>query len=370
MTSFLVNRRSGRPEFGGNIHRILDDFQSSILFHQTLEGYAPVPLEELPALADLLGIGEILIKDEGRRFGIAAIKMLGASYAMHRLLENDPSIRIFCTATDGNHGRSVAWSASRMGKKAVVFVPGYTVEARIRNIEREKAEVIKIDGSYDDAVEAARRYAHGTGNVLIQDMAWKEYEEIPALITAGYYTQMNEIRDQWDCRSKPFDLVILQCGNGSWPSAVSHFIRSHRDFTKTRIILVEPCTCDSVSESIRRGEVITTAKSQKTIMAGLNCGTPSTLALTILKSEADACISIEDRFATEAMKRFYYPLSGDPQLEAGESGAAGLAGLLAILREAAFKEIRKEFELNQSSRVLLFNTETITDPDLFSRMIR
>ncbi len=366
---FHINK-AGRHAAGQVIRRnpVLNDFNASTGFHRSLPDYAPSPLISLPGLSDQLGVGSIQVKDEGQRFGIPAIKLLGASFAVARLLETDPAIITFCSATDGNHGKGVAWACRHFGRKAVIFVPGYTVTARINAIQNLGAQVIVVEGNYDMAVETAKRYAHANQAVLVQDTSWDGYSEIPALITAGYYTQMTELLMQIGDSGVP-DLVILQAGVGTWPSAVAHFMRNMPVFENTRIVCAEPFNSDCFLESAKQGRRSATVKSQQTIMAGLNCGTPSLLAWELLKHATDIFISIADNYALEAMHTYYHPIGSDPVICAGESGAAGLAALLAIIRDERLLSVRKELEIGKTTNVLLFNTENITDPEFFKQNV-
>jgi diaminopropionate ammonia-lyase len=349
---------------------IINDFNGAYNYHSKLPDYRATPLEQLPNLAREFRIGGIWVKNEAKRFGVPAIKMLGASYAIYKQLQSDPGANAFCTATDGNHGRAVAWAARQLNRKVVVFVPEYTVASRVENIEAESAEVIKIRGDYDLTVKEAEKYALANHYQLIQDTAWSGYLEIPALITAGYYTQMKEIELEIKKFSNTFDLILVQTGVGSWPSAVAHYASNHPGFKKAKIICVEPFESDCFLESMKKNIRSATRKTQQTIMAGLNCGTPSLLAWKILQNEADAFISIDDSYALEAIRKYYYPISGDKIIEAGESGSAGLAGLMALLKETRFEGLRKHLNITSKSKVLLFNTEGITDPEFFKKNIR
>ncbi len=356
------------PVFEEQIIQILNDFQSPFNFHKILTGYDPSPFYSLPGLASKLGFGVINLKNEAERFGIGAIKMLGASYAINKLLKKRPEIKSFCTATDGNHGRSVAWSAAKHKRKAFIFVPEYTVASRIRKIEDEDGLVTVIKGNYDAAVIAALNYSQETNSVLVQDFSFNDYREIPALITAGYYTQMKELEEQTDNFTQIPDLILVQCGNGTWPSAVVHFVRRHPKLKEIKIICVEPVAAECMLRSVKSGNTVT-IPAGKTIMAGLNCGTPSELAFEILCHGVDAFLAIPDNYAIEAMKSLYHPIQGDPKIEAGESGAAGLAGLIALMNDPNLKILRKLCEINSSTRVLLFNTEGITDEEYFKKFV-
>ncbi len=366
---FIPDKTIGSPNIENTILSILNDFDGAYAFHSCLKVYSPTPLISLSGLARELNIGSIWVKNEAVRFGVPAIKTLGASYAMNQLLKTQPEIVTFCSATDGNHGRAVAWSACQLRKKAVIFVPAYTAPSRIENIQAEGAIVKTVDGNYDKAVEAASKYAIDKHCKLIQDTAWKEYLRIPALITAGYFTQMREIEIQTKGIAGTVDLIIVQAGVGSWPSAIVHFASNHLRLKKAKIICVEPFESDCFLESAKQNTRTSTKKTQQTVMAGLNCGTPSLLAWELMKSNTDVFLSINDGYAIEAMRKYYFPVSGDTRIEAGESGAAGLAGLLALLKAPELEPVRKALNINQKTRILIFNTEGISDPELFRNKI-
>lgn len=359
-----------QPGLPADLLEVLNDFSSARLFHESLEEYSPSPLIALPGLAEILGPGNIHVKNEGQRFGIAAVKMLGASYAIHHLLKADSSIDTFCTATDGNHGKSVAWAAKHFNRRATIFVPQHTVPARIAAIRKLGAAVTVVPGDYDAAVEAAKSYSRKSGACLIQDTAWEGYLKVPALITAGYYTQLNETHEQLIKIDTIPDLVILQAGVGTWPSAVVHYLKMHPRYAGVRILCVEPYESDCFMASAKASQRSPTSKSKQTIMAGLNCGSPSHLAWNIMNAGTDIFLTIDDRYAMEAMHRLYYPTGEDPRIEAGESGSAGIAALLAIARDPALSPVRDWLTWKRKPSVLVFNTEHITDPELFHSIVR
>ena len=226
-------------------------------FHKRLPGYSITPLEELKHLALKTGVHSIIVKDESKRFGIQAFKSLGASWAIHNYLRENPGNYTFCTATDGNHGRAVAWSARIHKQKALVFMPAHTVESRIRNIEKEGAEVRIVQGDYDTCVKLSSETAKKNGYIVIQDTAWSGYEDIPALITEGYYTQFHEIIHQVKPGKKnlPFDIVFLQSGVGSWAASVAEYLQNSFGEKKPKIVVVEPTNSDCIIESIRQGKI-------------------------------------------------------------------------------------------------------------------
>jgi diaminopropionate ammonia-lyase len=322
-------------------------------FHKSLPGYQPTPLYSLPGLARELGVGSLLVKDESPRFGLNAFKALGASWAVHRFLERDGRAGItFASATDGNHGRAVAWSARLTGNRAVIYVPRHTVRARIDSIRGEGAEVIVVDGTYDDAVHQADHDSRLNGWQVISDTAYPGYMEIPAWVMEGYGTIFAEI----DARP---DIVIIQAGVGGLAAAaVQHFAGA-------RLVCVQPSEADGLLESIssETGEPRSTQKSQRTIMAGLACGMPSLLAWPVLKRGVTLFLSVDDRFAAEAMRRLH------PRIISGETGAAGLAGLIALCREPQFAQSKEQLGMSHESSVLVINTEGDTDPENYRAIV-
>ncbi len=339
---------------------------NAIHFHRSLPGYAPTPCISLPVLAKKYGTGHIFLKDESARFHLEAFKALGASYAVHRILKQCDHIDTFCTATDGNHGRALAWASARAGKKSVVFVPQHTAPARIRAIEEEGGKAIKIEGNYDEACDLAAEACRKDGWQLVQDAGREGYEEIPALIMAGYLTLFREMELQpHPTKQPPADVVFLQAGVGSFAGSAIWYYLNRYGLKRPKIVLVEPIEADGVLASFRAGERVVPDKSFKTIMAGLNCGIPSPGAWNIIRSGTDAAVSIGDRYAEEAMRALHNPTGGDQAVIAGESGAAGLAGFMAVMEESKLKPVRELLRLSSESRVLFVNTEGATDPENF-----
>jgi diaminopropionate ammonia-lyase len=340
-------------------------------FHRRLRCYAPTPLISLPKLAKSLGIKELLVKDESKRFRINTFKSLGASYAIAKVVSQHKKEKlIFCTATDGNHGRSVAWAARNLRQKSVIYVPDYTTEQRIKNIKKYGAEVIVVNGDYDLAVATANDESEKKGYILIQDNSWEGYTEIPMYITAGYKTMMMEMENSIHPPEGPLvDFVFIQAGNGTWASSIVAYYRIRYPKKMPKLIIVEPSECDCIMESFRQGKLTKTSKSQKTAMAGLRCGTPAQLAWEILKNGIDVFMSIPDAYGIKAMQDFYYPFKKDKQIFAGESGAAGLGGLIAMACDPALQGLKKEVGLNEESRVLVFVTEGVTDSEVFEDLI-
>lgn len=357
---FRINNKKGIQKYP-----LEEYFSNEILnFHKNLPGYYPTPLNDFPLLLKNFK-GKIHIKDESRRFSIGAFKSLGASWAIHNFLENNPGEFTFCTATDGNHGRAVAWSARIFKQKAKVFMPGSTVPARKKFIEDEGAYVEIIEGDYDEAVNLAKKEAEKRDHILIQDTAWKDYEHYPNLISAGYTTILKEIEDQVsEFNDGWVNGIILQSGVGSWAASTLLYLRKISIFLNTRFIVLEPFESDCLLESSKKGKLSTTRKSQKTIMAGLNCGTPSTSAWEIINDMADAFLTIDDSWVKHAIR-----ILAKNGYETCESGAAGLAGLIAMYESNDLKTMIEKLGFNDKSRFLLFNTEGITDPVMFKEII-
>lgn len=344
--------------------------------HRRLQGYTPTPLIELPALARRLGLGQLHLKDESHRLGLPAYKVLGASWATIRLLEEEtPALRGWrdiaelrqrlaglprrrlVTATDGNHGRGVARVARWLGFEAEVYVPAGTKRARIEGIESEGARVIEVPGTYDDTVARAARVG-GAGILLIQDHGWPGYERIPSLVAEGYATIFEEIDDQLAATGQPApEVVLVQIGVGTLASAVVQHFRRPGLPLRPRLVGVEPTGAACVLRSIEAGApVMLAAGADASIMAGLNCGAPSSAAWPALRDGMEAFVAVEDGQAREAMR-----LLAAEGVVSGESGAAGLAGLLELCEGGSRGVARNVLGLD-GARVLLLSTEGATDP--------
>lgn len=363
-------------------------------FHAALPGYAPTPLLELPRLAAKLDLGQVYVKDEAQRFGIKAFKALGASYAMYRFLKGrwqerfaepftpsgfqDPQslARLgaftFCAATDGNHGRAVAWTARRLGQKAVIYMPADSVPARVANVRGEGAEVVLVEGTFDLCVERCAADAARNGWQAISDTAYAGYRDIPGWILLGYTTIFAELEGLLHGPMKTgVDAVILPAGVGGLAAAGGFFYSRLYGSKRPTLICVEPVSSDCFLESVRfgQGEPLPTKGKQTSIMAGLNCGVPSPLAWPFLRDAFPFFLAVGDRWAEEAMRRYFHPLGDDPRIVSGESGASGLAALLALTTSPKLAEARQKLPLGPQSRVLLINTEGDTDPENFKKVV-
>jgi len=392
MSRFLFNPyREQAPQWGAEVTA---PFASPDVLdlHKSLDAYHPTPLVSLPSLARRLGVGKILVKDESQRFGLKAFKALGASYAIYKFLHRhykargwfvslprnfyrnpgaiEPNQFTFCTATDGNHGRGVAWTARQIRQQAVIFMPANTVPSRVDNIEMEGARVVMIDGSYDDTVAAMAGQAKAHGWQIISDMSWPGYEKIPRWIMAGYLTLFDEVG--WSLGPKEkVDVVIIQGGCGALAGTASWFYNKNYGSSRARLVAVEPIDADCLMASIgsEEGTICSLTGGQHSIMAGLNCGTPSPVAWPLIRSGFDLFLTVSDQMAIEAMRAYYHSQGNDPAIVSGESGAAGLAALMSLMTEPSMLPARENLELTPETTVLLLNTEGDTDPEHFAQVI-
>lgn len=356
-------------------------------FHETLPGYRATPLLRLDSLAERLGVKRIYVKDESERFGLNAFKSLGGIYAVTRVLCRElhldikkitfadlqtPEVKdkikdiVFVTATDGNHGRGVAWAAKQYGCKSYIYMTKGTAQSRVDAIKAAGAEDVTVtDLNYDDTVRLAARLAVENGWKLTQDTAWEGYEEIPEWITQGYTTMGAEMLDQLrlDGITRPTHL-FLQAGVGSFAGSILGYFANRFHGQPPVTAIVEPVNVACVFESALSGDGKPHAVPgiQETIMAGLNCGEPCLTTWSILRDLAAFFAACPDFVTAKGMRALANPLGCDPKIVSGESGAVGL-GLLALLMERSdLADARKEMGLNEDSVVLLISTEGDTDP--------
>lgn len=344
--------------------------------HRRLPGYAPTPLRQLPGLARRLGLRSLVVKDEASRLGLPAYKVLGASWATIRVLEErhpallgwrdlaDLRTRLsafppltLVSATDGNHGRGVARVARWLGFRAEIYVPAGTKGPRIDGIASEGARVIEVPGTYDATVARAAA-VQGDDILLIQDHGWPGYERVPALVAEGYATIFQEIDEQLDASGAAApEVVLVQIGVGTLASAVvAHYRRKGLD-PQPRLVGVEPMGAACALRSIEAGApVMLEAGADASIMAGLNCGAPSSAAWPAMRDGIDGFVAVEDEQARVAMR-----LLAAEGVVSGESGAAGLAGLLELC-EGESRAVAWPTLGIEGARVLLLSTEGATDP--------
>lgn len=350
-------------------------------------GYAPTPLVSLGGLAQHLGIGALHYKDERGRFGLGSFKALGGAYAVANVLRGKVrdarslsevtsrdllsgafadvagSATVTC-ATDGNHGRSVAWGAKLFGCRCVIFVHEQVSQGRRDAIAQYGAEVREVEGNYDDAVRQAAVTAAAEGWTVVSDTSYPGYRDIPLDVMHGYGVMAGEIVEQM--AAEPPTHVLVQAGVGGLAAAVCARFWMHWGARRPRFVVVEPTQADCVYRSLVAGKPVVVDGALDTVMAGLACGEVSELAWEILKGGVNAALRVDDAYALSAMRVLAQPLAGDPPIVAGETGGAGLAALLAAREHPG---IRSLLALDERSRVLLLGSEGDTDPAIYRQIV-
>ena len=361
------------------------DFAAACDEVMSWDGYAPTPLARLNALASEIDVSEVLYKDEGPRFGLGSFKALGGAYAALCVLQREISKRrgedvsladirsgryaedsaaiTLVSATDGNHGRSLAWGCQRFGAPCRIYIHAEVSEGRAQAMRDFGANVVRIKGDYDASVDLAKDEAAANGWFVVSDTSWPGYSLPPRDVMAGYGVMTREIGNQLD--QAPTH-VFLQGGVGGLAAGVAASLRQHWGDASPRVVIVEPDRAACLIESARKGQATSVAIAEETIMAGLSCGEPSEMAWEILVEEAGDFLTIPDILVAPTVRLMARPMGDDPAIEAGESAVAGLAALIAARTHAALSE---KLGLDKSSRVLLIGSEGITDPDIYKMIM-
>ncbi|MCL2007592.1 MAG: diaminopropionate ammonia-lyase [Treponema sp.] len=366
--------------------------EAALSFHKNFPQYTETPLISLSNLAAFLGIKSIYIKDESFRFGLNAFKVLGSSYAIanyiaeqsgHKLAELDfrmplsPEIKektgdiTFYTATDGNHGRGVAWAANILKQKSIVLMPKGSSPNRLNIIQNEGAEAYITELNYDDTVRlAVKKASEDPNGVVIQDTAWAGYEEIPGRIMQGYSTLVCEAHAQLKCAGieRPTH-VFIQAGVGSFAGTVIGIFKNQFPDNPPITVVIEASAADNLYNSCVLGELVVKKGDLLTIMAGLSCGEGNIISWEILKNHADFFVSAPDRVAAKGMRLLSAPFTGDERVISGESGAVSSGLLYALLKDNEYRDFADALGLNSDSVVLLFSTEGDTDPDMYRSIV-
>ncbi len=357
MPDFVLNPHLDRSAAYGDERRSILSLDAARTAHAAISGwsgYAPTPLRDLPAVADQLDLAQVLYKDEGERFGLKSFKALGGAYAVDRLVaaKGAAGLTVTC-ATDGNHGRSVAWGARRAGVKAVIYVHETVSEGRAQAIASYGASVVREGRTYDDSVRACAQAAARNGWEIVSDTSWPGYEDVPKDVMQGYAVLAMEAEDQG---AKPTH-VFVQGGVGGLAAGVLSYRWEKLGAERPVLVVVEPEKAACLFDSAKAGVITTVGGDLDTIMAGLACGEPSILAWRILQPGADAFMTIPDTDAADAMN-----LLASLGVVGGESGVAGLAGLI---RAAGDPHLRAQLRLDETSRVLCYGTEGATDAEVY-----
>ncbi|WP_320958308.1 diaminopropionate ammonia-lyase [Enterocloster asparagiformis] len=372
----------------------LSEVRKARAFHESFPQYTTTPLTRLDRMAAYLGLKEVYVKDESYRFGLNAFKVLGGSFAMARFIAKETGRDVselpyavltsdklreefgqatFFTATDGNHGRGVAWAANRLGQKAVVHMPKGSTQTRLENIAKEGAQVDIQEMNYDDCVRLAAKEAEETSRgVIVQDTAWDGYEEIPSWIMQGYGTMAMEAGEQlkdYGC-DRPTH-VFVQAGVGSLAGAVvGYFTNLYPDNPPTFVVVeADVAACLYKGAAAGDGDPRIVDGDMQTIMAGLACGEPNTISWDILKNHVKVFIAAPDWVAASGMRMLAAPIKGDAPVTSGESGAAPFGALAAMMTMGEYRDLKHEIGLDENSRVLLFSTEGDTDPERYMNIV-
>lgn len=364
-----------------NLDFLNEDVAKKVLkYHSSFEQYTETPLVELKELAKYLGLNDIFIKDESYRFGLNAFKVLGGSYTIGQYIANKLGRDIselpyktlisdevkkelgeltFITATDGNHGRGIAWTAEQLKQKAIVYMPkGSALERRDR-IRAHGATCEITEWNYDDTVRYCNELAEKNGYVMVQDTSWPGYEELPRWIMQGYMTMAYEAYLKLQKENKRPTHIFLQAGVGSMASGVCGFFSSVYADNKPIITIVEPdkAACLYKTAKADDGELHPVTGEMNTIMAGLACGEPITIGWPVLNANAENFLSIPEETAAHGMRVLGNPLKGDERVISGESGAATMGAVAQVMKLEELKKIKETLKLDENSAVLLFSTE-------------
>ena len=388
----LVNPAAAAPEvaYADRVARSLTQagFDAAQAEIASWPGYAPTPLVALPGLAQQLGVGQVLYKDERSRFGLGSFKALGGAYAVANVLRRSVTAArglaqvssrdllsgafddvigrttVTC-ATDGNHGRSVAWGAQLFGCRCVIYVHEHVSRGRRDAIARYGADVREVKGNYDDAVKHAAATAAAEGWTVVSDTSYPGYRDIPLDVMHGYGVMASEIAQQMAGGPAPTH-VLAQAGVGALAAAVCANFWLHWGAQRPRFVTVEPTHADCVYRSLQAGRPVVVGGALDTVMAGLACGEVSELAWEVLDCGANAALAVDDAYALQAMRVLAAPAAGDRPVVAGETGGVGLAALLAAQQHPALRQV---LALDAHSRVLLLGSEGDTDPVIYREVV-
>ncbi|UWQ24221.1 diaminopropionate ammonia-lyase [Leisingera aquaemixtae] len=382
-----LRHTAGNPKPGEAAYSVLSeqDFAKAQAEITAWEGYAATPLVSLSGLASGIGVARIDYKHEGPRFGLGSFKALGGSYAALRVLQRELSKQLgqdvsleeirkgahkdacagitLVSATDGNHGRSLAWGCQRFGAPCRIYIHAEVSEGRAAAMRELGAEVIRIDGDYDASVLLAKKEAEENGWFVVSDTSWEGYTEPPRDVMAGYSVMT---REACEALEQPPTHVFLQGGVGGLAASVAAALRQFYGAASPRVVIVEPELAACLFDSAKAGKATNFAIKEETIMAGLSCGEPSEMAWEILAEEATDFVTIPDSIVAPAVRLLANGETGDPVVEAGESAVAGLAALIAACKSP---EMKKTLGLDENARVLLIGSEGVTDPAIYAAIM-
>ena len=337
----------------------IDDAYKSI---SSWKGYSPTPLIELNKLSDELKLNKIFYKDESKRFDLKSFKALGGAYAVEKVSKGNKDI-VVATATAGNHGRSVAWGARRLGIKCKIFISEFVSDARGQAMANLGADVIKVKGNYEKSLIQCIKQSTENSWQIVQDVAWKDYMLVPKLTMAGYTVMMKEIFDQ--IKNNKITHIILQAGVGGMAGAMVAGIARYLDYIPTTIV-VEPDSAACVLESLRSGKIEKIDIKRESLMGGMSCGEVSLVPWEILKNSVKYCITLPDDDIAKTMRLLGNASFSDEKIIAGENSVPGVISLVSSCED---EKIKKELKLNKDSNVLLIGCEGDTDQEMYQKLV-
>lgn len=367
----------------------VEEMKKASHFHKSFPQYKVTPLTKLSNLAEYLGVKRLYVKDESYRFGLNAFKVLGGSYAIARYiaqqlgkdvdevpynvltsdqLREEFGQATFFTATDGNHGRGIAWAANKLGQKCVVRMPKGSTQTRLENIAKENAIVTIEDMNYDECVRLAAKEAEATEHgIMVQDTAWEGYEEIPTWIMQGYGTLAMEADQQLEADGSRPTHIFVQAGVGSMAGAVIGYFANRFKENPPVMVVVEANAADCIYRSAVQadGSRVDVTGDMFTIMAGLACGEANTVSWDILRNHASAFVSCPDWVSANGTRIYGAPLGDDKRVISGESGSVTMGLVHAVMTRPEYKDLKEALHLNENSEILLVSTEGDTDPDRY-----
>ena len=383
----ILNHHASTPLFDGPVVQTLNrvGFDRAEKEISNWNGYAETPLIDLPGLAENLGIGDLRYKHEGPRFGLGSFKALGGAYAVLRTVQRELSKTIgkladpadirgglytektqaitVISATDGNHGRSVAWGAAQFHTNCRIYIHAEVSEHRADVMRKLGAEVIRVDGDYDATVAQTRADAEKHGWLIVSDTSWPGYSQPPLDVMAGYGVMAREIVQSY---VTPPTHVFLQGGVGGLAAAITAVFHQEWGLDAPRVVIVEPELAPCLFASAKAGKATNVEIFEETIMAGLSCGEPSELAWSVLADAAHDFVTIPENIVGSMVRMLANGVGGDEPVEAGESGVAGLCAVVAAAKQPALRQILR---LGANSRIVVIGSEGITDPSIYAQIV-
>ena len=361
-SNFLINKNNNfnKKEILGILSS--ENIDEAYKIISNWEGYLSTPLISLNKLSKSLKINKIFYKDESKRFHLKSFKALGGAYAVEKIIKGNHK-KVISTATAGNHGRSVAWGSQKNGLECKIFISEFVSESRAEVMRSFGADVIRIEGNYEDSLNECIHQSNKNNWQIVQDVAWEDYKLVPKLTMAGYSVMMKEISDQ--IKNEKISHVILQAGVGGMAAAMVAGIARYLDYIP-QILVVEPDSAACVLESIKTGKIEKISIEKESIMGGMSCGEVSLVPWEILKNSVHFCVTVSDDYISKTVKYLANSDFSDEKIIGGECSTPGIASLIGLYNN---NEVRKKISLRENSNVLLFGCEGDADEELYQKLL-